>query len=53
MNNLFLNSIGVIGGADGPTAVFVTTSPDLILWTSVILTAAAFGIVAWRRKHQH
>lgn len=25
-----LSSVGVIGGADGPTAVFVTGDPDLI-----------------------
>lgn len=31
--NIAVNeSIGIIGGADGPTAVFVTTSPDLSLY---------------------
>ena len=31
-------SIGIIGGADGPTAVFVTGSP---LWLIAALAAAA------------
>lgn len=30
--NVAINSVGIIGGADGPTAVFVTTSPDYTLY---------------------
>ena len=37
------SSIGIIGGADGPTAIFVTTSPNLIptviVGTAIVLTA--------------
>lgn len=53
MNQLFLNGLGVIGGADGPTAIFVTMDPSMILWTAVILTVISFGIIFWRRKHHH
>lgn len=47
-----LSSIGIIGGADGPTAIFLTTSdePGTILWASVLMTAVAFAMVAVRRK---
>lgn len=34
-------SAGIIGGADGPTAVFVTTSPGYIQWLLPILLMAA------------
>lgn len=45
------STIGVIGGADGPTAVFVTSSP----WTGVIipllaLVAGVVGIVFFLKK---
>lgn len=30
------NSLGIIGGADGPTAIFVTTSPDHFLYQAGI-----------------
>ena len=43
MRNL-LSSVGIIGGADGPTAIFVTSSPDWPLYavcmTAVIIAAA-------------
>ena len=46
-------SIGIIGGADGPTAIFVTTSPDKLIWDLVILlilfAVVVFWII-WRRK---
>ena len=32
MNVAINSSLGIIGGADGPTAVFVTTSPDYALY---------------------
>lgn len=46
-------SLGVIGGADGPTAVFVTTSPrenwwDLIL-AAALLIAGIAGFLRLRR----
>ena len=41
------SSIGIIGGADGPTAIFVTTSADYIWYqagiTVIILTMAILG----------
>lgn len=36
-------SIGIIGGADGPTAIFVTTPP----WTGYILPVAMLTIGIW------
>ena len=46
-------SIGIIGGADGPTAVFVSGDPmGLILTVAGIAAAAALlvtGIVLWVR----
>jgi len=45
-------TIGIIGGADGPTAVFITTPP----WTACILPvlALAAGIsgLVWLRRKQ-
>lgn len=47
-----LSSIGVIGGADGPTAVYVTgfDSPAIIVAASVIVVAIAFAMVCFRRR---
>ena len=46
-------SIGIIGGADGPTAIFVSGDPmGLILTVAGIAAAAALlvtGIVLWVR----
>ena len=35
------STIGIIGGADGPTAVFVSTKPDS--WLGTLLGASAVG----------
>ncbi len=35
-------SVGIIGGADGPTAIFVTSSPMPSLWSA----AAVFAVLA-------
>ena len=47
MNVAINNSLGIIGGADGPTAVFVTTSPDYTLYqigiSLLILIMAIIG----------
>ena len=40
-------SVGVIGGADGPTAIFVTTSP-VSGWVLVVVLIAIALLVAWR-----
>ena len=40
------NSLGIIGGADGPTAIFVTTAPggcDWLLWVLVL----AMCLLGW------
>ena len=42
------SSVGVIGGADGPTAIFVTTSTNwLTFLLEVGLTAAVVGLCIW------
>lgn len=41
------NSLGVIGGADGPTAIFVTTTwtpADMIPWLILLI----MGLIGWR-----
>ena len=50
-----MGSIGVIGGADGPTAIFIASPPDGWIWLLLLLAAAAAaGIGIWlflrRRK---
>ena len=45
--NLSVNSsIGIIGGADGPTAIFVTSSPDAFLYQAgITLLLLVMGIL--------
>ena len=47
------STIGIIGGADGPTAVFVTASPapawELLLWLA-LLALAIYGLRRFRKK---
>ena len=53
MKNLLVSSIGIIGGADGPTAIFVTASPDLwkyVLGAAVVVIAIVVLII--RKKHR-
>ena len=41
------NSLGIIGGADGPTAIFVTTTwtpADMIPWLILLI----MGLIGWR-----
>jgi hypothetical protein len=41
------NSLGIIGGADGPTAIFVTTTwtpTDMIPWLILLI----MGLIGWR-----
>ena len=47
-----LNSIAVIGGSDGPTAIFTATSPDAgwPLIVLILLLAAGVLFVILRRK---
>ena len=38
-------SVGIIGGADGPTAVFVSSSPSGIISTILLIAGAVcFGV---------
>ena len=43
-------SIGIIGGADGPTAIFVT-GPDWKIVAALILAACVGGFL-WLRKRR-
>ncbi|MBO5935284.1 MAG: hypothetical protein J6Q94_07320 [Clostridia bacterium] len=45
--------IGIIGGADGPTSVFVSTSSDLWIYAAiaaVVVIVAVVLIIKKRRK---
>ena len=46
------SSIGIIGGADGPTAIFVAASPgaNWLLGGLALLLAAGILLVILRRK---
>ena len=48
VTNMESSTIGVIGGADGPTAIFVTTvkSPSSD-WLVYLSTAAVVGVTIW------
>ena len=52
MTNLLLDaSVGIIGGADGPTSVYVASDPTDMLATA-LAAAIAVLIVLYFRKHQ-
>ena len=42
-------SIGIIGGADGPTAVFVT---GRFPWEIIVLAVICIGAIFWLRKRK-
>lgn len=47
------SSIGIIGGADGPTAVFVTTSDDFWIYVGVaaaVIVAVIATVLIIKRK---
>ena len=44
-------SLGIIGGADGPTAIFVT-SAGLRPWGLLLLAAVFVGGFLWLRKRK-
>ena len=44
-------SIGIIGGADGPTAIFVTGNPLPMILAAAGLVIAAIVLVCHFRKH--
>lgn len=41
MDLFFSLNIGVIGGADGPTAIFVSGGPSVWFWVGVGITVVA------------
>ncbi len=52
MDLFFSLNIGVIGGADGPTAIFVSGGPSVWFWVGVGITVvAAVGLfVYWLHR---
>ena len=54
MDLFFSLNIGVIGGADGPTAIFVSGGPSVWFWVGVGITvvAAAGLFVYWFQKRK-
>lgn len=51
--NRYASSIGIIGGADGPTAIFVAGKTGMILYAGIALIlaviVAAFAM-SWRKR---
>ena len=46
------NTVGIIGGADGPTAIFITGSPaGLYIATGVLLVLATVLYLIYRTRH--
>ena len=47
------SSIGIIGGADGPTAIFITAAHpqiwELLLWL-ILLAASLYGLRRFRKQ---
>ena len=44
-------SIGIIGGADGPTAVFLSGNTDMTLLAGILICAALLiGFLIYRKK---
>ena len=50
LNAAVSSSVGIIGGADGPTAIFVTASPDYIWYNlSISVIVLLMGILGFYR----
>ena len=39
-------SIGIIGGADGPTSIFISTADSPYIWAGVFAALSLFGFIA-------
>ena len=44
--NILSSSIGIIGGADGPTSVIVSTSDDILIYAGIGIAIIAGIIIA-------
>ena len=49
--SVLTGSVGIIGGADGPTAIFVTTAPDSFNWTLWVMVLAMCLLGWWKLGH--
>lgn len=46
--------IGIIGGTDGPTSIFIATSVNwpLIIVMGIIVVLAVGSFIMWKKKHK-
>ena len=44
------HSIGIIGGADGPTAIFVTGSTAPAVWIAAAAAAVLLALLLFRKR---
>ena len=51
-HSMFLSSLGVIGGADGPTAVFVTGQKEALLFALAFVGTVVLVALAVRFLHR-
>ncbi|MGN0626064.1 MAG: hypothetical protein ACI4I8_07330 [Oscillospiraceae bacterium] len=52
MNRFFPADIGIIGGGDGPTAIFVSGGGSVLIWAGMGLLAAAACFWVYRFYHK-
>jgi Na+-transporting methylmalonyl-CoA/oxaloacetate decarboxylase beta subunit len=47
-------SIGIIGGADGPTSIYISTSVNwpLIIGIGTIVALMVIGFIVWKKSHK-
>lgn len=46
--------IGIIGGADGPTSIFIATSVNwpLSIGIGIAIVLIVVGFIMWKKKHK-
>ncbi len=46
-------SVGVIGGADGPTAIYVTSSVNwaLVIGVTIVIVGGMIAFLRWKKKN--
>ena len=52
------SAIGIIGGADGPTVIFISGDATALITGAVVVlcvavAAIAFGVKCWRHRKKH